>query len=739
MSEEKQKSYSGWLKGTVAAIKKFSFYPPGHPAQATAIAAPFDFLQSILNSQGCLVVSVMENRFVINGDTVPEDFTQNNFYSLFKSGAIKSIEIKPEITSEEFKTFLNYYAKKMTDRFYQQTLEEYLAENGIHGVIVNRLHYVAVSQKQEVISKTERLRIDLKAQVAQSLKENPQILRDILFGGELSPRELKEKYQLDVPMDKIVAVVQEEVTQMSDQDILNLATSKIKKELENTLVEEGEKKEELEALLSLMQSQELKALFPRLDKVLSRYGLMNQTVLKKGIENRWNKGGKVVEQINSWLNAQTLEKVQTQQLVNLAENLLGLHNQDVSGFMIEKLVASLESEKEVTRQVARQLLENIYSKAQVQNREFELSLIQETVFEGIRDLKIKESVFLELSKLTARIAIALIKKRKYSDIRETLLSVRSRCHKAVSFSAGTQKACQEFMTEVGNSEIARQLITDWQKSHDSELSHAAESLLRLLETEKVVEELMAHLGRHEKSWPERITGLLVHLPDATLKYIEAVFDRRIQSATEASPQASNPDTKLLKELIHILGQIEEQEAVNLLDGLRNDPDPGIRLEVAKALSQHPLPAAKTAIYPLLKDQDSAVRREVMEAVLKNPDSRTVSALINHFAENRSDRRQVCSALAKIGGERAVDFFICILTGQSRADFNLFGRVDEENRLFALNYLSKNLNSDVLIQLQRYLETHRRHLFSVFKKEPLESSIARLVQGSSSKAGLPIRR
>src|SRR4030067_3872852 len=229
MSEEKQKLYTGWLKGTIAAIKKFSLYPPGHPAQATAIETPFDFLQSILNSQGRLVVSVMENRFVINEDTVPEDFTHNNFYSLFKSGPIKSIEIRPEITSEEFKTFLNYYAKKMTDRFYQKTLEEFINENGINGVFVNQLHYVAVSQKQEVISKTEKLRIDLKAQVAQSLKDNPQILRDILFGGELSPRELKDKYQLDVPLDKIAAVVQEEVIQMSDQDILNLAASKIKK------------------------------------------------------------------------------------------------------------------------------------------------------------------------------------------------------------------------------------------------------------------------------------------------------------------------------------------------------------------------------------------------------------------------------------------------------------------------------------------------------------------------------
>ncbi|OGC77754.1 MAG: hypothetical protein A2Z27_02530 [candidate division Zixibacteria bacterium RBG_16_50_21] len=739
MSEEKQKLYTGWLKGTIAAIKKFSFYPPGHPAQATAIETPFDFLQSILNSQGRLVVSVMENRFVINEDTVPEDFTHNNFYSLFKSGAIKSIEIRPEITSEEFKTFLNYYAKKMTDRFYQKTLEEFINENGINGVFVNQLHYVAVSQKQEVISKTEKLRIDLKAQVAQSLKDNPQILRDILFGGELSPRELKDKYQLDVPLDKIAAVVQEEVIQMSDQDILNLAASKIKKELEKTLSQEGQKKEELEALLHLMQSQELKTLFPRLEEVLSRYGLVNRAVLKKGIGERWSKGEKIVEQINFWLNAQSLEKVQTQQLVNLAENLLGLHDQDVSGFMIEKLVASLESEREVARQVAGLLLEHILSKAQAQNREFELNLIQETVLEDIKDLKIRESAYQELARVGARIAIALIKRKKYQDLRETLLAVRSRCHKEVTFSADIQKASLEFMAEVGNSEIARQLISDWEQNPDSELGRTVESILRLLETERVVEELFLHLERQDQSCQTRIAGLLVHLQDGTLKHIESVINGRLHPSAGPASATLNADTRVLKSLIQVLGQIEDPGAVNLLGKLKNDLDTGIRMDVVKALSHHPLPAAKAAIYLLLKDHDPGVRKEVIEAAVTNPDSRAAAALINHFAEDRSDRRLVCSALAKIGGEKVVDFFVCVLTGQSRTDFNLSGKVDEESRLFALNYLARHLNSDVLIQLQNYLETQKKHLLSVFKRDPLESSIARLVQGSVSKSGLPIQR
>jgi HEAT repeat protein len=224
-----------------------------------------------------------------------------------------------------------------------------------------------------------------------------------------------------------------------------------------------------------------------------------------------------------------------------------------------------------------------------------------------------------------------------------------------------------------------------------------------------------------------------------LKHIESVFNGRLHPSATVASATLNADTRVLKSLIQVLGQIDDPGAVNLLGKLKNDPDTGIRMDVVKALSQHPLAAAKAAIYLLLKDHDPGVRKEVIEAAVTNPDSRAAAALINHFAEDRSDRRLVCSALAKIGGEKVVDFFVCILTGQSRTDFNLSGKVDEESRLFALNYLARHLNSDVLAQLQNYLEAQKKHLLSVFKRDPLEPSIVRLVQGSVSKSGLPIQR
>src|SRR4030067_156186 len=119
-------------------------------------------------------------------------------YSAWLKGtiaAIKKVEIRAGITNEEFKAFLNYYAKRMMDRHYLQNLEDFLVEQGISSVIANKLQYV-------------------------------------------------------------------EVSEMSDEDLLNLISGKIKQELAKVMTEEVQKKEDLEALLEALKTQELRALFP---------------------------------------------------------------------------------------------------------------------------------------------------------------------------------------------------------------------------------------------------------------------------------------------------------------------------------------------------------------------------------------------------------------------------------------------------------------------------------------------
>jgi HEAT repeat protein len=727
MSEEKLKIYSSWLKGTIAAIKKFSFYPPGHPTQTAASTGPFELLQNILSQDQKVAVTVKEDKFIVNGQTLPEDFTQNIFYQLFKAAAIKSVEIRAGVSSEEFRAFLNYYARKMMDRHYEQTLEEYLTESGISTVVANKVQYVEVSEKEEVISKTEKVRIDLKAQLAEGLRENPQLLRDILFGGEVTQAVLQDKFQIDLPLDKVVSVVEQEVSKMSDQDILNLISNKIKKELEDVVAEEGQKQEELNTLLQALPSQELKALFPRLEEVLKRYGLFNEKVLKKVMSERWQKSEKLVDEINACLNG---DRSNLAQATALADKVLQQKNQDISAYAIEKLAAELVSSPAPRDRNAGNLLEAILVRSWTQNREFEFNLIKDICREKLRELKLKESAYWELSRLSAKVLLALIRKKEYAAAKEMLLSVRSRCHKEVVFSEAVQKASLQVLEETGHQDNVKQIVQDWLQKQNPHLSQEAEGVLRVLGTRSVAEELFSQWSHNSLDLEQRVITLLESMPEATLSLLDELIGLRTGESSRENIQASLPEVNKMKSALKILSKIEEPQAVTLIGKLKADPDPALRLEAVRTLTQHLLKSEiKGALYPFLKDPDPRVRKEAIEAVVTAPDLRVIQVLINHFSENQADHKIVCQALSHLEGEYVSDFFLCILTGRSRKGFDFALKPEDEIRLVALNYLSRHPQPAIISQLENYLHEQRKNLFSFLKKDPLEGRIAALIANS----------
>ncbi len=733
MSEEKVKLYSSWLKGTIAAIKKFSFYPPGHPTQSVAAAGPFELLQNILSRDQRLVVSVKENKFVINGETIPEDFTQNVFFQLFQQAAVKSVEFKSSVSGEEFKSFLNYYARRIMDRHYHQALEEFLNGEGISSIVANKVHYVEVSERQEVISKTEKLKIDLKSQFAATLKENPQILKEILFGGPGTAEALKNRYRIELPEDKIVAVLEQEISQLSDENLLSLISGKIKRELEKVLTEEVQKKEDLETVLAALQSQELKNLFPQLEIIAERYGLLNQKILKKTLQERREKSEKIVEDFSSALKSETCD---SQKLNEMARRLLTLEDDKLSELAIERLIAEIESPRSESRQTASLLLQAILNQALSANRLREIEHIKEVTVQRIREVKLSEPLYLEYLKTALPLTRWLIRKKDYRPVKEIVLGVRSRCHKEVVFSEKVQKASLELVTALGNQETASQLLQDWLRSSDRAQSGEAQALLKLLATEPVIEEILSGWSHYSQLQTEQAVNLLRSMPEALLSYFDHLINVRLGESTGSSSAISSADKPKMLLITRILTLVEEKQALQLLGRLKNDPDSDIRAEAIKYLGLHPLKQeAKVILYLYLKDTDPKIRQEAIESVAEGADTRAVQMLINHFSDYAEDRKSVCQALSQLECQYAEDFFLSLLTGRSRKGFNFKIKPEDEVRALALNYFCHKASPAIIAQLEQYLHEMHKNLFSFLKKDPLEAKISALVARHKATAPL----
>ena len=75
MPVKTEELYSSFIKFLNAAIKRLSMYPPEHPSSQQAVNRPFEVMRKILDQEGQAILSLIDNKLVLNGATVEESLS----------------------------------------------------------------------------------------------------------------------------------------------------------------------------------------------------------------------------------------------------------------------------------------------------------------------------------------------------------------------------------------------------------------------------------------------------------------------------------------------------------------------------------------------------------------------------------------------------------------------------------------------------------------------------------------
>ncbi|MCI0530958.1 MAG: HEAT repeat domain-containing protein [candidate division Zixibacteria bacterium] len=731
--------YSEWLKTTIAAVKKLTFYPSGHPTLAAAISIPFEGMQKIFSEAESIDVSVVNDKFVINGESIPDDFSKNPLHPLFASGNVKSIQFGKSITQEEFETFLNYFVKKTQDRKFNQPVEVYIQEQSLKSVSVNKLQYVALSEKDTVVTRTEKVRLNLKGQLAQSLKENPEILRDLLFDPDKTPTKLGKEFGIVLADDKLEESVHTELSKLTDQKILELVVNRIQKELNKTLAQDCRKKDELNNLLQALSSQDLRTAFPQVDDVLSRYGLINKNVFKQMLANRLPTTGAAQPAISALMDELLKGKADPKIPTNLSQSLTKLDDQKQFSAIVQKLGAEFGNQNPEVVKNVRTVIQSVLEKSTSLERRFQSELIARLCLDKINDESLTESSFEEVCQLAKTVIESQIEQERYQECREILLALRFQCQNRVDFSENFIRRVQNLREEIGNSARARKLVADWVYKWGSKTWKDVGALLEQLPTPAVAREIVSLLPSQNPEQESKVIELLNSMPSAALNAVSSVINagsRKLESIPKEG-EGLKPDK--VEAFLKILNNFKQIEAVNLLGKLRHVPESRTRLKVAQALAAHPNPDARGFLFTMLSDSDRRIKDAVIVSMAERPDHRTPKILINHFSEFPADRNLVCTALLKLTGAQVTDFFLYLLTGESRQELKIPGKIEPEFKDLAVKYLSSNMNEEVASRLEEYLATQKKQFLSIIKKDPLRDQIQKMLAEWSTGSALPTRR
>ena len=93
MPVKTEELYSSFIKFLNAAIKRLSMYPPEHPSSQQAVNRPFEVLCKILDQEGQAILSLIDNKLVLNGAAVEESLNRSYSISCRNSDPAVSIDI----------------------------------------------------------------------------------------------------------------------------------------------------------------------------------------------------------------------------------------------------------------------------------------------------------------------------------------------------------------------------------------------------------------------------------------------------------------------------------------------------------------------------------------------------------------------------------------------------------------------------------------------------------------------
>lgn len=200
------------LQSVYTAARNVHMYPPDSPAAMRLVEAAFDALTPMIAPEGCLDISFIEERMVINGENLDEAMQKRgifrNFHDMLKARKISSITFWSGLGRDELQQFLVLLTSKprVDEAGEHVEFHQLMEEEGIKNIEIDEQIYVAISKREKVV--------DARAVTEQESDPALRALKDEVFArflaGEVVPGETSSDAvrQMMADPEKMIAAVQ---------------------------------------------------------------------------------------------------------------------------------------------------------------------------------------------------------------------------------------------------------------------------------------------------------------------------------------------------------------------------------------------------------------------------------------------------------------------------------------------------------------------------------------------------
>ncbi|MCJ7578508.1 MAG: HEAT repeat domain-containing protein [candidate division Zixibacteria bacterium] len=734
------------LREIDAAIKRLAMYPPEHPAAIKAAEKPFFTLQEMFENTDHVTISQVGDKIIINGDSVKEDLLPERLKEEFQEQNINSLTFLNTLTKEELSKFLSFFVKPLEKSARKRSLIEFISKNEIRSIQFNELRYELVSD-DEVVVKAEILEgADLKAQISKIIKENPDLVRDILLNKPVKQESCIEKFGTEVNLDQLTQEIQKQVKHLTDDEVLSLLASGLESTLKKS---EGEDKnsvvnEVANLVHKLLQDREKKKLLPQVKKILSGYRILDEKYFDLIFEEKWLKSQAVLDELIALTDELGEKEVDFERFMFLLARVIDSEEPKIRLYAMDKLLSNLDSGNSETRRLSVVALKEILSSLILRKMEVEFVYLKGRLYDKIKDQMLSANVLNDSTELVKIIFSEMIQRKEFEEAKKILCEYNVRLSEEVLYSEEVREVAKDFLKEVSDESTLTILINQLKDLRALQNTRVIEEILECLDKDQVAQKLLEIFTVDHR--PTRISSLRVlsKLGQSSIAALGCLLSNINAFGREEETQLLiDEHWYKVRNAIYVLGSIPDPSSVEILVKLNSDPDPRVRLEVIKALEKIGEERSVDALLTFLKDKDEEVRKSAIGSLSVVGDRRCLKSLIDHFHRNRKDKISALTAIGKIGGEEAMGFLLELLSKENSGVKDLSRRQKEEIKITALNILGKigstsspqTTTPNLAEEIEKFISQKKRRIRVLLTKDPLTEAAEQTLKMIKSRTQL----
>ncbi len=725
------------------AIKTVETYPPGHPTVEPVIEKCFSAIRKAFNSVDHLTITQMENRIVINGKSIEGTYYLKKLLEEFNDQNINSLSFTNSLTRDEFAAFLGFFAKPTPAEALGKSLTEFLEMKQIHSINVDRVRYELVST-DEVVVKSEVLEgADLKVQISKIIRENPDLVRDILLNKQTPVGAIEEKFGPVNDLRQLSDQIQNELKELTEDDLMHLLASGLKQNLNKLdLFEENSSLNEMVVLVyKLMEDEDKRRLLPQIKSLLANRGIVEKKHLDLIFDEKWLISQSVLDELAGMIEKLGIEEVDMEKLMFLWHRVLNAHETDIKTYAANLLISRLDSENSETRKLASKILKGGLNRIIQEGMEPEFDYIMRGLSEKFKG-PLPASVLEDFAEIWKVIFSERMKRGEFKEALFILTEYNNRMSSEIAYPVGVKEVVSRFIRDNTDEPMLSLLVGYIKEGVPMNLIKQVEEIFECLAKDKVAEKLLTIFTSSDRATRMSALRVLSRLGENSIQAISSFVSNEASFVREKENEHLNSDSWYkMRNAIYVLGNIPDDKCIQVLSQLSRDPDFRVRLEVVKVLEKLNRVESVNILLDFLSDPEDEVRRSAITSLGLLSDAECLDPLLEHFRRHSQDKLTVLNAIGKIGGKetigedhsnRIIKFLLAILSDEEPGIKHLPPKPKDEIQIAALSVLGKIGSPDCVDEIEKFIRKKKKGFKGLLVNDRLIETAHRTVKLISGK-------